>query len=89
MSKTKVNVISLGCSKNLIDAERLMRMLDDAGCVAVFECPVDWGADLVVINTCGFIGDAKEESIDTILNWIKAKNEGFVKEVRHSSQCRR
>ena len=81
MSKTKVNVISLGCSKNLIDAERLMRMLDDAGCVAGFECPVDWGADLVVINTCGFIGDAKEESIDTILNWIKAKNEGFVKEV--------
>lgn len=81
MSRTKVNVISLGCSKNLIDAERLMRMLDDAGCTTGFERPVSWGADIVVINTCGFIGDAKEESINTILEWVGTKGEGQVKEV--------
>lgn len=81
MSVISVNLISLGCSKNLIDAERLMRMLDDVGCEVQFEQPQDSGADIVIINTCGFIGDAKEESINTILKWVQAKKEGLVKEI--------
>ncbi len=77
MSQIKVNVISLGCSKNLIDAECLMRMLKDVGCEVVFEHPADEHFDTVIINTCGFIGDAKEESINTILEWAETKKEGL------------
>lgn len=79
MTRTKVNIISLGCSKNLIDAERLMRMLDSVGCEVVFEQPASVEFDAVVINTCGFIGDAKEESINTILEWAEAKTAGSIK----------
>jgi len=81
MIKTKVNVISLGCSKNLIDAERLMRMLANAGCEVGFEKDASWAPDIVIINTCGFIGDAKEESINTILGWTEAKSRGEVGKV--------
>lgn len=76
-----LNVISLGCSKNLVDAERLMRMLAEAGCEVAFEQPVGRRFDAVVINTCGFISDAKEESIGTILEWVAAKERGLVKRV--------
>lgn len=79
MTKTKVNIISLGCSKNLIDAERLMRMLESVGCSVAFEQPSSEGFDAVVINTCGFIGDAKEESVNTILEWAEAKSRGEIK----------
>lgn len=75
----KVNIISLGCSKNLVDSERLMKMLEDAGCRVEFES--DRGADIAVINTCGFIGDAKEESIDTIMQHVDAKSRGLIKKV--------
>ncbi len=75
----KVNIISLGCSKNLVDSERLMKMLEDAGCRVEFES--DQGADIAVINTCGFIGDAKEESIDTIMQHVDAKSRGLIKKV--------
>ena len=64
----KVNIISLGCSKNLVDTELLMKQLEKAG----YGVEVDVensNAKIVVINTCGFIGDAKEESINTILEW--------------------
>lgn len=81
MSKKTVNVISLGCSKNLIDAERLMRMLDNVGCETLFEQSAENRPDIVIINTCGFIGDAKEESINTILEWVEAKREGYVQEI--------
>ena len=64
-SLATVNVITLGCSKNLVDSERVLRMLSDAGFNAVHES--EEKTDLVVINTCGFIGDAKEESINTIM----------------------
>lgn len=58
-----------------------MSMLGSVGCKVMFEQPADCGADIVIINTCGFIGDAKEESINTILQWVEAKNLGLVKEI--------
>lgn len=71
MKRRTVNLVSLGCSKNLVDSERLMRQLTDAGYNVTFEkTPADRPyPEITVINTCGFIGDAKEESINTILEW--------------------
>lgn len=73
----RVNVITLGCSKNLIDSERVLKLFENAGIKAVHEGPHADG-DIVVINTCGFIGDAKEESINTILEYAEAKNNGLI-----------
>lgn len=73
----KINVITLGCSKNTVDSEHLMAQLAAAG----YELEHDSDrndADVVVINTCGFIGDAKKESIDTILAAVRAKEEGLI-----------
>ncbi len=73
-----VNVITLGCSKNLVDSERLLRQLEDVG-YSVAHDPARVGrGDVVVINTCGFIGDAKEESINTILQWVESKERGEI-----------
>ena len=73
----KINVITLGCSKNTVDSEHLMAQLATAG--YELEHDSDRGdADVVVINTCGFIGDAKKESIDTILAAVRAKEEGLI-----------
>lgn len=73
--KKRVNIISLGCFKNLVDTERLMAMLATKGFdVRISDDPTE-RADAVVINTCGFIGDAKEESVNTILLAAKAKEE--------------
>ena len=73
----KINVITLGCSKNTVDSEHLMAQLAAAG--YELEHDSDRGdADVVVINTCGFIGDAKKESIDTILAAVRAKEEGLI-----------
>jgi len=69
----KVNIISLGCFKNLVDTERLMAMLAKEGIEAFTSDDAAARADAVVINTCGFIGDAKEESINTILLAAEAK----------------
>jgi len=77
MDLPKISVISLGCSKNLVDSERLLKMFSDAGLQAVPDAADD--ADMVVINTCGFIGDAKEESIEEILNYISLKESGKIK----------
>ena len=76
-----VNVISLGCSKNLIDSERLMKMLQSVGFSLNHNESYDCGADVTVINTCGFIGDAKEESVNTILEAVNAKEEGLTEKV--------
>ncbi|MCR9012366.1 30S ribosomal protein S12 methylthiotransferase RimO [Gabonibacter chumensis] len=76
----KVNIISLGCSKNLVDTELLMKQLETSG----YSVEVDGDhseAGIVVINTCGFIGDAKEESINTILEQIERKKEGVIERV--------
>ena len=70
----KVNIITLGCSKNLVDSENLLGELRSRGMEVMHES--DDPADFVIINTCGFIGDAKEESIETILNYAAAKKQG-------------
>ncbi len=64
--KKKINIVSLGCSKNLVDSEVLMGQLKANEMQVTFEEESE-KADTVVINTCGFIADAKQESIDTIL----------------------
>ncbi len=78
----KINLISLGCSKNLIDTERLMSQLSRNHFQLQFEPEnLNDQADAVIINTCGFIHDAKEESIGVIFEQIAAKNEGRVGKV--------
>lgn len=78
----QIAVITLGCSKNLVDSERLMVMLADVGYKVVDAASEDFldadGWKGVVINTCGFIGDAKEESVNEILAWCQAKTEGRI-----------
>lgn len=74
----KINVITLGCSKNLIDSEVMMRQLQ--GDYAISH-DSDEASDIVIINTCGFINDAKEESIDTILRSVEAKKAGDIQKV--------
>ncbi|MEG1935166.1 MAG: 30S ribosomal protein S12 methylthiotransferase RimO, partial [Rikenellaceae bacterium] len=73
----KINVVTLGCSKNVVDSEHIMRQLEGRGYTVVHESS-DTDARIVVINTCGFIGDAKKESIETILNFAEAKNRGMI-----------
>ena len=77
-TKQKINVITLGCSKNLVDSEHLMAQLDEAGYEIVTDSNSTDEAKIVVINTCGFIGDAKEEAIQTILECAEAKAEGRI-----------
>ncbi|MBW6489776.1 MAG: 30S ribosomal protein S12 methylthiotransferase RimO [Lentimicrobium sp.] len=71
-----VNVITLGCAKNLVDSEVMLRQLQAAGFKTLHEGTKH--ADVVIINTCGFINDAKEESVDTILQWSLAKKQGEI-----------
>lgn len=77
---TKINVVTLGCSKNQVDSEVLLAQLKGNGIDAVHESRDD-DANVVVINTCGFIDNAKQESIDTILRYVDAKEEGIVDKV--------
>ena len=76
----KVNVISLGCSKNLVDTELLLKQLGKAGYLTETDVE-NSDAEIVVVNTCGFIGDAKEESVNTILEQVELKQEGVVKQI--------
>jgi ribosomal protein S12 methylthiotransferase len=78
--KKKVNIVTLGCSKNQVDSEVLLAQLKGNGINAVHESALD-DEEVVVINTCGFIDNAKQESIDTILRYVDAKEEGIVKKV--------
>ena len=77
MRKKDIDIITLGCSKNLVDSERLMGMLKAAGFNPNHD-PAAPKAKIAVINTCGFIGDAKEESINMILDYVQAKQEGRI-----------
>lgn len=80
MKRNVIDIITLGCSKNLVDSERLMGMLEYVG----FECTHDSEqpeGEIAIINTCGFIGDAKEESINTILEFVNRKNNGLLKKI--------
>jgi len=78
--KYNINIITLGCSKNLVDSETLMKQFDANHFNVSHNGDID-SSDTILINTCGFINDAKEESINTILDCIDAKNEGLVKSV--------
>ncbi|MBR1809372.1 MAG: 30S ribosomal protein S12 methylthiotransferase RimO [Paludibacteraceae bacterium] len=80
MNKGEIDIITLGCSKNLVDAERLMRQLEVAGYKCVHD-PAEPRGEIAVINTCGFIGDAKEESINTILQFIERKKKHQLKKL--------
>ena len=73
----KINVITLGCAKNRVDSEHIAAQLAAMGYQIVFDSDRT-DAKIVVINTCGFIGDAKQESIDTIFNAVNAKNAGLI-----------
>ncbi len=75
MQKNTIDIITLGCSKNLVDSERLMHRLETAGYRVTHDAENPRG-EIAVINTCGFIGDAKEESINTILEFCQAKEQG-------------
>ncbi len=79
VNRKSVNVITLGCSKNLVDSEFMLRQLKASG----FEIhhDTDKQADVVIINTCGFINDAKEESINTILHWAELKKESRISQL--------
>ncbi len=79
VNRKSVNVITLGCSKNLVDSEFMLKQLKASG----FEIhhDTDKQADVVIINTCGFINDAKEESINTILHWAELKKESRISQL--------
>lgn len=80
MKKNRVNLITMGCSKNLVDSERVLKKLEDAGMQAFHDAD-DFKNGTVIINTCGFIGDAKEESISAILEACKCKEDGVIDRV--------
>lgn len=77
MKKNKVDIITLGCSKNLVDSEQLMRQFKVNG-YQVEHDPHNINGEIVVVNTCGFIGDAQEESIEMILELGEAKRQGKI-----------
>jgi ribosomal protein S12 methylthiotransferase len=79
-AKEKINIITLGCAKNLVDSEVLMTQLK-GNKKDVFHQREDINPDVVIINTCGFIDKAKQESIDTILNYAKEKEDGLIKKL--------
>ena len=75
MKKNRVDIITMGCSKNLVDSEHLMRQLEECGYEVVHDSEEPCG-EIAVINTCGFIGDAKQESVNMILEFCQRKDEG-------------
>ncbi len=80
IKKDKVNIVTLGCSKNLVDSEVMLTQLKGNDIDASHESVKD-DSNIVIINTCGFIDNAKQESIDTILRYVDAKEEGIVEKV--------
>jgi ribosomal protein S12 methylthiotransferase len=77
MKDKKINIVTLGCSKNVVDSEKLLKQLS-AGGYEIIHNSDDVSAGTVIINTCGFINDAKEESVDTILRFVKAQKAGQI-----------
>lgn len=78
MKKNQIDFITMGCSKNLVDSEQLMRKFENIGYHCVHDSKRPQG-EIAVINTCGFIESAKEESVNTILEFVNAKNDGRLK----------
>jgi ribosomal protein S12 methylthiotransferase len=81
LKKNKINVITLGCSKNVYDSEVLMGQLKASGKDVAHEAPAHEEGNIIVINTCGFINNAKEESVNMILNYVDKKEQGIVDKV--------
>ncbi len=79
--KEHINIFSLGCSKNLVDSERLARRFSDLGIEVAFDEDVPPRGSTVIVNTCGFIGDAKEESVFELLRFLDLKKRKHVKAV--------
>ena len=77
MNTKKINIVTLGCSKNVVDSEKLLKQLNRGGYEVIYNSD-DVSAGTVIINTCGFINDAKEESVDTILRFVKARKAGHI-----------
>jgi len=75
-----INLITLGCSKNLVDSEHLLAQFRASG-YKVFHNAYDEAAEIVIINTCGFILDAKEESVESILSYIEEKKQGKIRKL--------
>lgn len=80
MKKNQIDIVTMGCSKNLVDSETLMKLFEDNGYHCVHD-PKRPQGEIAVINTCGFIENAKQESIDTILEFIQAKEEGRLRKL--------
>ncbi len=80
MDIRKINIVTLGCSKNLVDSEKLSKQVEAAGFRVVNDSD-DSSCGTVIINTCGFINDAKEESIDTILRFARLREKGLVRNI--------
>ena len=80
VKKNKINVITLGCSKNVYDSEVLMGQLKASGKDVTHEAVKDEG-NIIVINTCGFINNAKAESVNTILEYVEKKEQGLVDKI--------
>jgi ribosomal protein S12 methylthiotransferase len=77
MNAKKINIVTLGCSKNVVDSEKLLKQLNAGGYEVIHNADENM-AGTVIINTCGFINDAKEESVDTILRFVKAQKSGKI-----------
>ncbi len=77
MQKNHIDIITLGCSKNLVDSEKLIRQLEARGYTVAHDATKPRG-NIVIINTCGFIGDAKEESIEMILHFCEKRKKGKI-----------
>jgi ribosomal protein S12 methylthiotransferase len=77
MKSKKINIVTLGCSKNIVDSEKLLKQLNAGGFEVSYNSD-DFKAGTVIINTCGFINDAKEESVDAILKFVKAQKSGKI-----------
>jgi ribosomal protein S12 methylthiotransferase len=77
LKKNKVNIVTLGCSKNVVDSEVIYTQLKGNGMNVSHESKKD-DSNIVIVNTCGFIDNAKQESIDTILRYVDAKEAGVI-----------
>ena len=77
MKKRSINIVTLGCSKNVVDSEKLMKLICNGG-YEIIHNREEAFTETVIINTCGFINDAREESIDTILRFVRAKEKGYI-----------
>ncbi len=77
MRAKRINIVTLGCSKNLVDSEKLLKQLNTGGYEVIHNSD-ELAAETVIINTCGFINDAREESVDTILRFVRAQKSGHI-----------